>query len=175
MLSHEQAARELILAFRSDRNYLYFSTLAVQSDELFRAILHLCMEKNYPFPQYSSWLVSHVAKNHLEKLLPFQEEIIDFVLICEDHSAQRNLISALKQLPFTEYKSGELLDRMFYFLMDSDAKVALKVYALEMLIPFVKIYPEIKSEIDLIIQKESEYQTPAFRSGAKKIQKQMEK
>ena len=106
----------------------------------------------HPFPEYASWLVVHISKNAAHLLKPFQPLIIDRILTSTNQSVLRNLLCTSQQIGRTTYKEGELLDYLLGAVINENNKVALQVYALYSLIPFMKDYPELKTELDAILQ-----------------------
>lgn len=145
--------------------------MAVETDHTIADLLVLCGEIKYPFPQYSSWLLSHIADNHKDKLLPYYSQIIDAFLDCPDPSAQRNLGNVLIKFQRTTHREGELLDKLFYFLTDPETKVAMKVYAMYLITDFLKDYPELKGEFQSIIEAGMQYESAAYQSAARKTLK----
>ena len=77
--------------------------------------------------------------------------------------------------PKIEYKEGELLDAYFSFLTNSESKVALKVYSMYQIVPFLKDYPELKSELKSLIEAGMQKETPAFAAAGRKVLKQIQK
>ncbi len=170
-----QTIEEILLDFKSQRNYKYSANLIAQNKVFVQDLLSYCLTVKYPYPQYSSWLLSHVVENHIELVLQFHFKIIDTFLDCQEPSAQRNLSNVLTKLPKIEYREGELLDRYFSFLTNSESKVALKVYSMYQIVPFLKDYPELKTEFKSIIEAGMQKETPAFASAGRKVLKQIAK
>lgn len=170
-----EETKQLLLEFKDNRDYKSFSLRTIQNSETIPELIALCYTVKYPFPQYSSWLLSHVAENHREKLLPFQQDLINVFLKCSDHSTQRNLANTLLKFPETDYKSGEMMDYLFRFLQDSNTKVALKAYAMYLLVPLVKPYPELKRELLLVIQSRISAESQAYKGAVKKVERLMDK
>jgi hypothetical protein len=111
----------------------------------------------------------------LKLVLQFHSEIIDTFLACQEPSAQRNLCNVLTKLPKIDYREGELLDIYFSFLSNSETKVALKVYSMYQIVPFLKDHSELKIELKTIIETGMQKETPAFISAGKKVLKQIQK
>jgi hypothetical protein len=170
-----QTIEEILLDFKSHRNYKYSAKLIAQNKTFVDDLLRYCLTLKYPYPQYSSWLLSHVAENHLEFILQFHSKIIDTFLDCQEPSTQRNLCNVLTKLPKIEYREGELLDTYFAFLQSSETKVALKVYSMYQIVDFLKDYPELKSELKIIIEDGIKKETPAFAAASRKVLKQISK
>jgi len=159
--------RELIEAFQKNRDYKHFAQTAVDL-EMIPRLLELCLTEGYPYPQYSSWLLAHIAENHKNNLATYFPQIIDVFLAAKDHSVQRNIANVLLKFPVTDYREGELLDQLFRFLQDSESKVALKAYCMYLIVPFLKNYPELKGELKAIIEEGMQKESPAYAGAAKK-------
>lgn len=167
--------KNLILEFRDDRNYQKYVLLACADDTTILNLIDLCRETKYPFPQYSSWLMAHIADSVFEKIYPFHHKIIDVFLEIEDPSAKRNLANVLLKFPKTTYKEGLLLDALFQLLQNPDTKVALKAYTMYLLIDFIKAFPELKSEFIAVINEGIEKESAAYSGAAKKTLKKISK
>jgi hypothetical protein len=56
------------------------------------------------------------------------------------------------EFPLTDYRESDVLDALIAHLKNEEDKVALRVYSLYKLTEFVKRYPEIKTEIDAVLE-----------------------
>ena len=170
-----EKTKEMLLDFKGNRDYKAFSAIAIQRMENIDNMLELCLTVKYPFPQYSSWLLSHVGENHLEKLLPFHHKLIDVFLDCTESSTQRNLANLLLKLPETNYRDGERMEYLFQFLQNSETKVALKSYSMYLLVPLVKPHPELIRELRLVLNARVEMESRAYLGAVKKVEKMLAK
>ena len=170
-----EEAKNLILAFKDNRDYKKFAQIAAETPQMIDGLIELCYTVTYPFPQYSSWILAHVADNHFDILKNYHTRIIDAFLDCNEGSTQRNLGNVLQRFPKSEYRDGELLDKLFQFLQDSDTKVALKVYAMNLIFTFLKDFPELKGEFQTVIEAGLSKESAAYHSAARKILKNISK
>ncbi len=170
-----EETKDLINAFKSNRDYKKFAQLAAETKGAISGLIKLCYTMDYPFPQYSSWLLAHVADNYFETLKPYHPQLIDAFLDCKEPSTQRNLGNVLQRFARDNHREGELLDKLFQFLLDSETKVALKVYAMNLIFTFLKDYPELKCELQSIIEDGMTRETAAYQSAGKKILKNIAK
>jgi hypothetical protein len=173
-----KAARELIIILRADpdtRDFKYYAGLVAAQPTLIPDLLTLCLETKYPFPQYSSWLLAHVADKYKELLAEFQPQLMDIVFQSPDQSVQRNISGALLNFPRIVYKEGEWLELLFQFLQDPQFKVALKSYSMQLIVGFLEDYPELKNELKSILESGMEEGSPAYRAGARKVLNHLEK
>jgi len=65
------------------------------------------------------------------------------------------------------------MSRCFEYVAFPETPIAVKAFSLTVLSNLSAAYPEIASELRLIIEDQWEHATPAFRSRAKKILKAM--
>lgn len=87
-------------------------------------------------------------------------------------SVRRNILRAfdqLKELP--EAHHGVIMDACFRYIENPNEAIASQAFALGILARLSKIYPEIKPELDIIIESRLPNAAPAFKSRAKKILK----
>jgi len=120
----------------------------------------------HPFPECASWLLTHIVKTNPELLEEFQPLFIDCLFHSANQSVLRNLCNTCSHLPLIDYKESEFLDQLIAFIKDDSNKVALFVYAIYKLIQFTEKYPEIKAEIEGIIElKQTVTVQPAVRVG----------
>lgn len=173
-LSDMQDPHAFIRAFRADRNYARFVDELVHDEALSEGVLNLLQEQTYPFPEYSSWILAHVAKRQPEFLLKHQDTLLEVLLTTANQTVQRNLLGLLLDLPQTEHRAGELLDFCFRELVSTDSKVALKAYSMYMIARYVAVFPELEAELTAAMELAGQYpQTPAFLAAARKVSKQL--
>lgn len=103
--------------------------------------------ENYPLPDYSSWVITHFAKNYPNEIEKYQPQLIDAFLQSDNQTVLRNLAVALILLPLSEHREGELYDALLNHLQNADNKVALHVNCVYKLIQFMKKHIELKDEI----------------------------
>lgn len=173
--SQMEETRELITAFRNNRDYKHFARRAAETNGTIDNLIQLCYTVDYPFPQYSSWLLAHVADNHFDVLKAYHHQLIDAFLDCTEPSTQRNLGNVLQRFPKTGHREGELLDKLFFFLADPGTKVAVKVYAMNLIFTFLKDYPELKTELKSMVEDGMNKESAAYLSAGKKILKNLAK
>lgn len=155
---------ELIQTHAKSKDFISLYTRFIDQSEYLDDLIEVATsDLKHPFPEYASWLVLHIAKTKPIVLQPFQKKIIDRILTSRNQSVLRNLIYSNHLIGKTSYQEGELLDYLIEAIRNENNKVALQVYALYSLLPFIKDYPELKSEIDSILQIKQEPLKPAMK------------
>lgn len=106
----------------------------------------------YPFPQYASHLLLHVARKNSNGVALHHNQLLDGVLTTSNTSVKRNGLGALLCLPLQPYREGDLLDWLFKVLQDPASQPGLISYAVRKLADFVKAYPELKEEVLMALE-----------------------
>ncbi len=155
--------RQLVLDIRYERDKTnlikYFSKHQDQLPELINLILQL---DEYPYKEYSSWLLVHLLKSKKFELNHYYPEFVDLLFKTDDQTVLRNVTNCISMMPITDYRESELIDLLINFIKDYENKVALQVYSMKLLVQFVKKYPELKVEILEIIDLHAEGKTVAY-------------
>jgi hypothetical protein len=118
--------------------------------------------KKAPLPAHASWLLIHLAKADCTLLASYEHAFIDHFLVSTHQSILRNLLVTLLEFPLTDYRESEVLDALIAHLKNQEDKVALRVYSLYKLAEFVQRYPEIKTEIDAVLDLIQEHPISPF-------------
>ncbi len=130
-------------------------------------------EEAYPIPEYASWKAIHVQKLHKEIWLPFHPQIVDQLLKTKNPTVLRNLLNLLQHHPYSNYKEGEVIEFLFHNLQNEELKVAIHVYSIYLLIPYFKMYPELMTELDALLnlKREKGNLQPALKIAIRNFEK----
>lgn len=155
--------REKILEVRTERDKQKFITYFRAHPDQLNELVHLVLKlEPYPYKEYGSWILTHLSKSDQLNLQHLYPSFVDLLFKTDDQSVLRNVLRCLNFLEITEYRESEFIDLLIGFIRDYSNKVALQVYSIYMLIPFVKKYPELKSEILETIHLYSKNKTAAY-------------
>jgi hypothetical protein len=168
--------REEILREHSKEHALKIAGYACTSKQRFKELIDCFLDDEYRLAQRAAWSVSWAARKSPEMVLPHVKDLVAVLRKKNVHDAViRNAVRVLQEIEIPEKFQGEVMDACFRFLESPTTPVAVKAFSLTTLSNLLKSYPEIKSELKLIIEERWEHETAAFRSRARKILLQMEK
>lgn len=137
-------------------------------DELFRLFLN----DEYLVVQRSAWPVSYSVMAHPAFINNHWSKLIKNLHKPNLHDAvKRNSIRLMEGLEIPEKYHGEIMNFCFKYLESPTEALAVKVFSMSVLGNLAKKYPDIKSELKLIIEDQLPNQTAGFKSRAKKILK----
>jgi hypothetical protein len=157
---------ELLKRAKEPQFVAWHAFFIAQPQEIPELVSFALSSKKHPVPAYSCWLLVHIAKAKPALLLPFLNPITEGLLLTQNHSVQRSLLSILLELPLNKPLEGELLNKCFDIFADPEKEVANRVYALYHLKRFLRDYPEIDQEVKAIIEMiEAQPMKPALKVG----------
>ena len=171
-----KVVKDRILQFSKERNVkLEVKYFLDHKDKLFDLVELLKSESNYPYPEYGSWLLCHLVKADKEIVNNYKPILIQLLNSSENNSLLRNLMNVLNVLPFKESENSALLDRCLHFIQDSSYKVALQVYSIYYIVNFIKVYPELKSELIQLVEIHYGNRSSAYKAAVKKFKEKVDK
>ena len=141
-------------------------------DELFNLFLH----DEYRVVQRAAWPVSYCVDAHPLLIKKYWKELMDNLKKPNLHDAvKRNSIRLMQEIELPEKYHGEIMDLCFKYLESPTEALAVKVFSMSVIANLAKYYPEIKSELKLIIEDQLAHQSAGFKSRAKHVLKQLDK
>ncbi len=140
--------------------------------ERFQELIQLFFKGEYRITQRAAWPLSYCVRNHPELITPYYGQLLDNLGRKDIHVAViRNTVRLLQDVSIPKRWHGRVMSICFDFAGDVETPIAVKVFAMTIVSNLSKDYPEILSELKLIIEEQWEQATPAFRSRARKILK----
>lgn len=141
-------------------------------DELFKSFL----TAEYRVTQRAAWPISYCVIAHPRFINKHWKQLINNLKKPNLHDAvKRNSIRLMQNLEIPEKYQGEIMDICFTYLQSPAEATAVKVFSMAVLGNLAKKYPEIKSELKLMIEDQLPGQTAGFKNRGKKVLNQLEK
>lgn len=139
--------------------------------ELFDELMNLFLGDEYRVTQRAAWVVSYCGQAHPELLKPYLKRMIGNLHDKELHDAvKRNTLRVLQDVSIPEELQGFLFSICMSYLTSQEA-VAIKVFAMTVAAGIAHTQPELRKELQLIIEDLLPYESAAFISRAKKTVK----
>jgi len=162
--------RDEILKEHSKTQALKIASYACASKKNFKELIQCFMANEYRLSQRAAWSVSWAARKNPEMISPYIKDLVSQLQRKDVHdSVIRNSVRVLEQVEIPENFHGEVMNACFAFIETPTTSVAIKAFSLTTLFNLSKQYPEIKTELKLIIEERWDTETAAFRSRGKKI------
>lgn len=124
---------------------------------------------------YGSWVCTHLVA---VDPIPFQKrqaEVVNFLENGNHQSSLRSWMKVLTYLDIDEVHHGKVIDICTANIANSDNKVALQIYSMNVLTLLVLKYPELLEEIDSLIELHSMGKSVAYGAATRKFKKKTKK
>ena len=158
----------------SKEQALKIANYACSSDNHFAELMHCFLLNEYRTPQRAAWSVSWAAIKKPEMINPYIKDLVAQLSRKDVHPAViRNSVRVLEKINIPEMYHADVMNACFSFIEDATTPGAIKAFSLTTLHNLSNIYPDIKSELKLIIESKFGNEKPAFQSRARKILKKL--
>ncbi|MDN5203743.1 hypothetical protein QQ008_20300 [Fulvivirgaceae bacterium BMA10] len=141
----------------------------------FDELLNLFLYDEYRVIQRSAWIVGICGKQYPHLFEPHLEKVINNLKNPVHDAVKRNTLRVLQDMDIPEELMGEAADLCFQYLNSNKEPVAIKVFAMTVLCNIVKKVPELKEELQIIIEDQMPYGSAGFISRGKKVLRALEK
>lgn len=156
--------------FIPDRNIEKYLPHVLKNEVLCEDLLQLIEQQaSYPKAEHASWFWMHIARERPEFAQQYYPRLVDLLFQTDKQTILRNILNAIIQLDFTNYREGEFIELLFSFLHNKKNKVALHVYSIYTLLKFCHLYPELLEELKLSASLLMEQASPALKVAVRKI------
>jgi hypothetical protein len=140
----------------------------------FAVLIELFFKGEYRITQRAAWPLSYCVREHPELIRPYFKRLLDNLARKDIHVAViRNTVRLLQDVEIPRRYHGLVMNTCFDFVQQPGTPIAVKVFSLTILAGLAADYPDIRSELKLIIEEQWDESTPAFRSRARAALKTM--
>jgi len=104
-------------------------------------------------------------------------ELLEILCTSENHGMNRGILKIFQHAwkVLNNDQLGKLLNISFNYLENPAAEIAPRVYSMNIIYEYTAVYPEIKNELESIIEFHYEEGSPAFRAVSRKLLKKLKK
>ena len=165
--------RETILKEHSKKNCDKIISWVGTDQKRFDELFLLFLNDEYRVTQRAAWPLSFCSISHpflIEKKL---DKLLKNLKKPGLHDAvKRNTVRLLQHLKIPKKHEGAVMEICFEYLESPNEAVAIKAFAINILAKFAKKYPEISSEVRLLIEDQIAHQSAAFKVSARRFLKE---
>jgi len=144
-------------------------------EQRFEELMQLFLNDEYRVTQRASWVVSECSERFPFLITPYLESIILNLKNDVHDAVRRNTIRVLQFVEIPEPLFGITSEFCFELLASKKEPVAIKAFSMSVLFEIVKKIPELKTELQVLIEDQMPYSSPAFTSRGGKILKALKK
>lgn len=140
------------------------------SQQRFDELVNLFLNDEYRVVQRAAWPMSYIVIAHPVLIKKHLKRIIDNLSKPSNPDAvKRNTLRLMQHINIPRSLHGRVMELCFGYISSHTEKAAIKAFSLTVLENLSKEYPEIKSEIKVIIEDRWDVETPAFKVRARRF------
>lgn len=163
--------RVLILEEHSKQQQLKIIALIGNNHAYFLELMHLFLTDEYRVVQRVAWVVGALGETHPEWFIDFLPNIIQKIKQPEHEAVKRNCLRVLTFLDIQEEWQGEVFDICFHIIGSFEELPAPKAYSITIITNYIKTYPELALELNILLEQILPNEGPAVRSKARQFYK----
>lgn len=138
-------------------------------------LLKILKSKDVALKKRASWPLSHLANSSPGIFKPFLKDIVALTHDNSDPAIKRNALKVLEQTAtFPPKLHAKILVSCFALLQDKQEPAAIRIYAMSVISNLCRVYPELRFELQAILEEELPYASAGFVSRGKKVLKALQ-
>lgn len=171
MVKNNEFCWREVLCDSSKKRVLYGVSICRQQPELFPSLFGLAMEQSGKYSQRASRIICELLKKPDSIFLEYVGIVLNELETIFDESIKFCFLNIFREckLPDDDEKLGHLTKICFDAVESKVERIAIKIYAIDILYRISEVVPEMKPEIFYLINKYLEGSPPAFISRGRKI------
>lgn len=135
----------------------------------FKELVHLFLHDEYKVVQRASWVLSECSERHPFLVMPYLGSLMGNLKQEVHDAVKRNTIRILQFVEIPESLYDITAEVCFDLLASKKEPVAIKAFSMTVLLQIVRKIPELKTELQVLIEDQMPYSSPGFTSRGKKI------
>lgn len=165
--------RTEILKEHSKQNAIRISEFIGQDKEIFSELMECFLGDEYRVTQRAAQIVSYCAEKYPALIIPYLKKIILNLRNDVHVAVKRNTLRVLQDIDLPSDLHGETADICFKIMEDSKEPIAVKVFAMTVLVNICQEIPELKNELRILIEDQMPYGSAGFKSRGSKLLKRL--
>lgn len=143
----------------------------------FAELMHLFLTDVYRVVQRAAWPIGIIGERQPVLIMPHLPQMLARMTDAGVPVAvKRNVVRLLQFADIPEELHGRVMNICFDLLADVNETIAVRVFSMSVLAQLAKTYPEIKYELELIIEDTLQHEpAAAFIARSKMVLKQLAK
>jgi hypothetical protein len=187
-LTHEELYKELSYVNHSRENRKKYALLVITNPDLIPKVLDILLMVDDKTSCRAAWLLEFVARENLDSILPYLDRFTEHMHKVHLDPAVRPVAKICEYLieayyhrdnnHTKDYLTSEHKERIIELSFDymiTDQKVAAKAYSMNSLFLLGKEYDWIHPELAMILERDFNSGTAAFKARARHLLKKLKK
>ncbi|MDD4148803.1 MAG: hypothetical protein PHE33_02125 [Bacteroidales bacterium] len=117
------------------------------------------------FAWRASWVISHFAYKHPEKVQRFADTLISNLNNISKDGHIRETLKTIHRLKLDENQISTVFDFCMIILEDNKKQPSVRMIAFSFVLRVAETYPELKNEISILVENIKDYLSPGIRNS----------
>ncbi|MBL6447259.1 hypothetical protein JMN32_13130 [Fulvivirga sp. 29W222] len=166
--------REELLKEHSKPNAIRIAQYIANDATRFDVLMKLFLGDEYRITQRAAQVMSICVDNSPQLIRPYLRQLV-LNLRNDIHDAvKRNSLRVLQNIELPPSLHGDMVDIGFEILTSGDEPVAIKVFAMTVLANICQKEPDLKNELQIVIEDQMPYGSAGFISRGNKVLKRLQ-
>ena len=154
------------IASKEARNDLM---LYVLEEDLLTEFIELLSSEDERLRAKCCWVLQQITDDNPEALLPFSDTFVHLLPNYTSDAEKRFIMRYynFQPLPTKEIELTQLMNYAFDWLMDPKEAIAQRAFAMTTLLKISEAIPEIRHELKVVIEAQTEFGSSGFKNRAK--------
>ena len=140
----------------------------------FKKLVDVYLAGPYRITQRAAWPLSLCVERHPDLILPHLTQILNHAAKRNVHDAvKRNTVRLLQFIEIPPRYRGKVAELCFRFFRNRKEAIAIRVFSMTVLNKLSMKEPDLRKELELLIEDELPYASPAFRARARRTLKEI--
>lgn len=141
--------------------------------EAFPELMDCFFDEDLMVCQRSAITVGKIVETRQAIIEPYIRKMLKAQSTPINSAIRRNVVRTFAWMDIPEKYRGEVFDLCFNYINDPKEAIAVRAFAMAICGKICSYYPELKEELLLVIQLHEEFGSPAFKSQARKVRRQL--
>jgi hypothetical protein len=138
-------------------------------DERLAELMDIFFNSSWEIVQRAAWAVGKLGEK-TDLLIPYLKPMINNLKKPKLHDAiKRNTVRTWQFMTIPDDYLGEVAELCFDFLASKDEAIAIKVFSMVVLEGIVMRVPELKTELQFLIEEQLPYGSAGFKNRGQKV------
>ena len=160
---------QLLQGGHSKENALYIVESIIKDPKRLEELMALFFHNEMRLCQRASWPVGLLSEKHQLILTPYLPKMLKNLDEPKHDAVVRNTLRSWCFMKgFPEELEGEIYDRCFQYLTDTNRPTGIRMFAMVVVSNIAMKYPELKEEVIPVLEEHMPYGTSGFTSRARR-------
>ncbi len=162
-----------MLALKFGGSSLDLASYVAQHPEEIPQLIKAAGHTNHMVAWRAAWVLDNYARNHKAGITEYIDQLSGLLVATKHNGVRRHLTHILCDAGPTFIDDGRVVDLCFEWISNPTIPVAVQANSMSLLAGLCKLYPDLASELETVINENFIHGSAGFKSRCRKILRQI--